>query len=836
LPQDTTRIGPTHHSSQTTRSSKFTTNRVMDRMSGVSTMGAIVRSAEESPSWFTLHPASRPRLCFDACSIIILVTDLTMIPYIIAFEVPHEGFVAAFSWFTVVFWTLDICVNFITGYNSEGEVELSLNKIARTYLRGWFLLDFTIVVCDWVSTLVTGMSSGADESADGFQFLYFGKISRLFRMAGILRVLRLARILEEHIDRFMPGGSVVAIRLCSTLVILIWLNHVLGCFWYAIGKQLPSDTGMSWLQTDIVIGHQSYEYQELSMWYQYATAVHWSMAQMTLGANEIVASSTWERVANITLLLVGLLFSSSLVSSFSATLIGLQMQTNHKTEAMRALRQFLRQNAVDGKLSLRITKQIDLKIQKASRLEEEDVKALALLSQSLRLELRYSIFSSHLLHHPVFRFINDESLDVMRSFCMDSVGFKLLQKGDDLFGAGNSSEEAYNLIAGQLRYSQYPETSVCSVAKHTHVLQGRWLAEAALWTHWIHVGCAEATLPSEILVVSADGLAKVLLKHRILLEVIAEYGKKYHGRVTSARPPGAWPTDLHVPYSDFEDIVMSMEHNSRMSIGLRALQPSQGAYWSSSVKEAASELEKEVIEGRSVVMNITGEPIRVVSLVAFKVQRENGDVLVQLGKATKQTKTASCKLPGGTVDMDELPREAADRVLQSKFGAIADQVVITSSDREEWFADSKRWKLRSKYIRTVCHSRVQEPILLPYAVVPETEGPSVLKAGHLLKTLAVREAFAFERANGDIVYLAWITPLELEEYQKPEGEKAILAWLASVQIMPTEVAREPNERRQWLRENRSLYRTNSMLIEEPFSWLQTLRSSLQKIRTSKIVD
>lgn len=509
------------------------------------------------------------------------------------------------------------------------------------------------------------------------------------------------------------------------------------------------------------------------------------------------------------------------------------MQTSHRTDAMRTLGQFLRQNGVEDKLSLRITKQIESRIQRATRLAEDDVNALALLSQSLRLELRHGIFSPHLLHHPVFRLINCGSLDVMKSFCMDSVELKCLQTGDDIFGAGNASEEAYYVIAGQLRYSQHPETSVSPTVKHTHVLRGMWLSEAALWTHWIHVGNAEASQASEILVVSAHGLPKVLHKHRILQDVIAEYGKKYHVCVTSARPPVAWPNDLHVPGSDFEEIVLSMDHNSRIVIGLHALRSTPGSAWSHSAKETARTLEQEVIEGRSVVMNVTGEPYRVVSLVAFSIQRDTGEILVQLGTTTEQTKAASCKMPGGTVDVNELPLDAAHRVLWSKFGPIAHQVTITSSERKVTETDSKRWKLKSKYVRTMYHATVQGPILLPYAVVPETEGHSIAKGGQLLRTLALSEAFAFERENGDVVYLAWIKPSDLDEYEKPDGEKAILAWFASVQIMPADVAGVPAERRQWLRDSKSLFRTESMSLEEP-RWPPAFRSfSMQSRRLSR---
>eukprot|EP00434_Breviolum_minutum_P033062 symbB.v1.2.029250.t1/scaffold3178.1/size61925/5 len=52
------------------------------------------------------------------------------------------------SWITSIYWLLDIPASFLVGYAilEEGTVEMRITKIARKYLRTWFIFDLIIVV------------------------------------------------------------------------------------------------------------------------------------------------------------------------------------------------------------------------------------------------------------------------------------------------------------------------------------------------------------------------------------------------------------------------------------------------------------------------------------------------------------------------------------------------------------------------------------------------------------------------------------------------------------------------------------------------------------------
>ena len=66
-----------------------------------------------------------------------------------------------------------------------------------------------------------------------------------------------------------------------------------------------------------------------------------------------------------------------------------------------------------------------------------------------------------------------------------------------------------------------------------------------------------------------DVVMSVASKHRFISHVTLQYGVQYHKCVVSARPPNQWPDDLHVPFTDWMDVVCSMHSSVRSAIRSR---------------------------------------------------------------------------------------------------------------------------------------------------------------------------------------------------------------------------------------------------------------------------
>lgn len=741
----------------------------------------------------TIDPESRFSLFIELASAVMLVIDLITIPYVLAWEVPLSGFHLLFSWFASVFWTLDIVRIFLTSVRLSGEKELQTNLrvIAVQYMRSWFLPDAVVVACDWTNMYFHTREVDSQGTTAIFKMLRIAKISRLIRLAKLVRMSRLARRCDDLIDLYVSGGWRVSLKIFGILIVVLWFNHAISCLWYAIGKNMPTDTGGHWLGTGVAINGVTYGYGELNDLYVYSTAFHWSMAQMTLGSSEIVSANAPERAFSIFMLLMGLLFSSTLVSTLSATLVDYQMQASDHKEKMRQLARFLGQNKVDMTLALRVRKQVVQRLTQKPKLTDKEVTALECLSSSMRAELRFEIFKDHLMRHPLFRVWTNISSVTVTELCADELDFTFFQEADDIFHPGNECEMAYYIAEGTVVYTQDPESAVVST-QVVETVREAWMCEAALWTEWVHVGRAHASEPLQLLQLPATRVLDVLKKHRLIQEITLDYSQQFHRRVTD--PPAGWPTDLRVPLTDFSDIVTLMNPDLQCTIGLDALMHISVTHmWGLRHAPYADRLKEEILEGRSVVvLDGRGEPERAVSVTALRIKHDDGvSVLMQLGKLVGSQLVTKCVLPGTKQERHERPTDAADRIVREKLYPLKDDLKIVSSDLNVENQVSGKFRIPTKYFRTeVCMKFIGGA----FSKIGCTSGISWPGFSDILSALSSREVYAFaakedydcRALDSDIhavssatYFFAWLLDEERELLSWSENEAALHAWIST---------------------------------------------------------
>ena len=123
---------------------------------------------------------------------------------------------------------IDLLVNLRTTYVKHNE-ELVTNasKIAKHYLKGWFLIDVTAAIpFDILFSLLQTGGGGQSTTLMG-----------LLKTARLLRLVRIAR----KLDRYSEYGVGVLILLTATFALIA---HWLACIWYAIGRLERSNHGM----------------------------------------------------------------------------------------------------------------------------------------------------------------------------------------------------------------------------------------------------------------------------------------------------------------------------------------------------------------------------------------------------------------------------------------------------------------------------------------------------------------------------------------------------------------------------------------------------------------
>jgi len=170
---------------------------IVNRTVGTSHRSKVLPEIDNDKGYsMPLEPHSKIPLVFNLIGLVMLLHDLLVTPFVIAWEQEVKGILLIFAWCACVFWALDIFMSFITGYYEEGELCLNFRKIARKYVRTWLTADVVLLTIDWIT---------ATTSSSELVNTQFFQIARLIRFLKVFRVIKLVRLLEK-----CPAGTLAS--------------------------------------------------------------------------------------------------------------------------------------------------------------------------------------------------------------------------------------------------------------------------------------------------------------------------------------------------------------------------------------------------------------------------------------------------------------------------------------------------------------------------------------------------------------------------------------------------------------------------------------------------
>lgn len=738
-------------------------------------------------AWLAVRPTLSPdnpfRLAWDLLSVVALFYDSVTVPFVLAWDPVLEGILLTGMWITPSFWTIDMLLNFCTGYYNKAEMEMRPRAVVVHYLRTWFPLDVTLNISDWTSVLIETLLKSSVTDATGFARLF--KINRAVRLLSMSRVGRKWSKIEQLTTARNTDSVHIITQVLKLFVSILWLNHLICCIWYAIGKHMPADTQMSWLDSIAdsgVVGmtpgelKSFYDYNSL---YQYTTSFHWAMTQMTPGSMEITPKNSAERFFNIFILAVGLLVGASLVSQLSAQMVQLQMQKQAQMKQMRTLHRFLRQNKVSSVLYTRCIHQARLIVMRPQQLTSDDVQCWPLLSASLRAELQHEIYHPNLLTCPMFFLWGRISSTAIRDVCatMSRIGLGI---GEELFTSKTKMEKVYILTQGGMRYylgsSKEKEPQRPALPSPTRQLRAKapgglqpppedapveeekttgvedieavhWIGKAALWTEWTSVGTIEAQTQCELVCIPVARMFRAIRKHHRVHRFLAEYRAAFDEFLPDRRGVNDLRTGL-----ELGDVVMHLSLETRLDMMSAVMTVLKQRGWLLTLSlsfRLDAELETEVRSGKSaVILNPELSPEMVALVVAFRMMRQDGRLLTEVGKVEKGMLLPQCQLPGIKVKDGELPQMAAQRLLSGKMAWFAGDVELGPGERSTVSKKSATFGLNTTYWRTtytIYLPSTRFPIsaaeITAVAQTP-SDRPSVDEDGLVVKTMTTLDGGA----------------------------------------------------------------------------------------------
>lgn len=216
-----------------------------------------------------LSPVSGFRLCWDLVAAMLLLYESWATPFALIFLVPDIDlpFMQVADYVILVFFSMDICLNFNTGVLIRGKIALDRKVVATSYLKHWFWLDF-------IATFPFDML--LPEGNDYSSIVRFLKTIKLLKTLRYLRLLRTTKELQRSETHFETVTVLKPLWYGLTTVLsLTVFVHIQCCIYAAIHNTTPSD--------NLAAGFQQY-FDDFS-----------DMYTTILGSNTIGAQTVAER-------------------------------------------------------------------------------------------------------------------------------------------------------------------------------------------------------------------------------------------------------------------------------------------------------------------------------------------------------------------------------------------------------------------------------------------------------------------------------------------------------------------------------------------------------------
>lgn len=483
-------------------------------------------------SYLVLPPHCGRRLVYEFLGLLLICYDLVWLP-VEAFDPESSAFVDTMSWITSIYWLLDIPASFLVGYAvlEEGTVEMRLTKIARRYLRTWFIFDLIIVGLDWGLQIWTLLLYQQDTGADaGVAFFRMAKTIRLLRFLRLLRLLKARGRINDLVEQIQSEASLILIGILKMLIFIVLVNHLVACVWYAIGNfdQNRQDRWIVEFKVDVK-----------NLLYRYSTALHWSITQFTPASMEVFPQNEYERLFTVCIILSGMLIFSSFVSAITNAMNQLRNLNSWRNEQESLLRRYLRENVVTPSLTARIHNCLNKAMQQSRRrVHEDEINILQLLPLSLKFELSNEIYAPALGKHPFFTFCHSCLPSESRKIYSNAVAQKSLVISQELITTAEAGTHMYFLVSGTLVYSRDDDEQSAVTTSQP------WLVEAALWLKWQHLGTASSSSQCELVSLDALKVQDVLKEEATVRTYATKFWRHFQEEPTSLSD--IWIDEEHV--------------------------------------------------------------------------------------------------------------------------------------------------------------------------------------------------------------------------------------------------------------------------------------------------
>jgi hypothetical protein len=258
--------------------------------------------------------------------------------------------------------------------------------IAINYLMTWFVIDFfSTLPVDKIATLF--MPEGGD-SLRAFKIIRSIRLVRLVKLVRLLKLSKVSGSVGEYITL-----SPALVNILSLLIKVVFIAHLLACFWYMVGTLEEPLAQTSWIRA------VNMERESVSA--KYLVSIYWAFTTMsTVGYGDILPVTTSERMFAIFGMILGATVFGFVVGNVASLVNDVDVSVSRYNDRMDELKNYMRERNFPKSVKEKFEKYYHYYLSRTSVFDEE--KIMEDLPQHLRVLV--------LLH------VNRETLKIIKFF------------------------------------------------------------------------------------------------------------------------------------------------------------------------------------------------------------------------------------------------------------------------------------------------------------------------------------------------------------------------------------------------------------------------------------
>ncbi|KAG2442021.1 hypothetical protein HYH02_009813 [Chlamydomonas schloesseri] len=333
-----------------------------------------------------IRPEGRTK--WDLFILALLVWVLFASPVIICFgltgDIWHGDWLGIIELTVDLAFLFDIYLNFRTAYyDSKGHLVTERWRIARHYLRTWFVLD---VICVIPYDLITAGTMGFLSMLKLLRVMRVGKVIRMIKMYRLLRVIRLPRIIER-MEMFIDRG---VLQVLAFILSVCLMAHLSACVFYYMAY-LDGLGPNTWVA--------AYGVEGADLATRYLTSLYWAFTTTaTVGYGDITPKTDKEKIIAIFVMCMGVSVVGYVTSSISNIMAIKNAQQTNIAAKKQLVMDVLKGRSIPGELSRRVYNYFDYVSSKMIRKDESEL--LQELPFKLRSRMLQAIFADTLSRIP----------------------------------------------------------------------------------------------------------------------------------------------------------------------------------------------------------------------------------------------------------------------------------------------------------------------------------------------------------------------------------------------------------------------------------------------------